>query len=103
MPTDIKDYFLSGSCNQLVRDAGAAFKASPKGAATKMLVKEILSTQRVGNPLDGQVHAVVEGSGMGLSCSGDINDVCFFQRVEKNDNCEREVPSILRNFGLVPI
>ena len=84
---DIKDYFMSGDQSELPRlcqNHVIDYRQEIFGKVCKW----ILGHQYVElHGEDRNIYKVVKGSGMGLECSGDVNDLCFFEMAEKNFAC----------------
>ena len=97
MRLDLKDFFLSGTVNELCRDACANFDGSKKKLVDNV-VELLLSHQFV--ELDEHPHRLwrsVQGSGMGLIHSSDLMDLAYYHR------CERwfyESPGTLWRYGI---
>ena len=80
---DLKDYFLSGTPDELIHDI-----VGPLAGCEKKLVEDclhlLLSHQYISaEGFDGRLWRSVKGSGMGLLHSGDLMDVAFYLRCEK--------------------
>jgi hypothetical protein len=81
---DIKDFFLSGSSDQIVHDITTPFDYGPRreliGDATRFLCEN----QYIGNPFDAESLWQVEvGTGMGLNHSGEVSDFAFWSASER--------------------
>jgi len=81
---DIKDFFMSGEhdelldtcCNEVSQDEEDDFRS---------VLKSILGSQYVSvRGCNDTVWKVVRGSGMGVVCSGEVSDVCFYALAEKH-------------------
>ena len=80
---DIKDFFMSGEISDLISTCTKYFSSDMAPAGRQML-KAILHNQYIGVAGDKSTWRTVCGSGMGLICSGDISDLCFYDMCEKD-------------------
>ena len=77
---DIEDFSWKETARQSLQSAASSSMMATNvvfiGSLNFILKNQFASTGKA-------VYQVVEGSGMGLSCSGDVCDVCFFSLCEK--------------------
>ncbi|CAK0879642.1 unnamed protein product [Prorocentrum cordatum] len=79
---DIKDYFMSGSMDELIQDATSHMTGAQKALVQRAL-QLLLAHQYVSSPhWPNHRHQVVVGSGMGLIHSGEVADVALANRLE---------------------
>ena len=88
---DIKDFFMSGSHNDLASSCARLVSPEVRRGFTKML-QMILRNQYVvlDKSAETAYHTKV-GSGMGMLCSGEISDACFYDLAEKEWACNQAV------------
>ena len=84
---DIRDFFMSGEHNDLLRHAMKGFDQTHRTELGDLL-DHILTTQYVDYGMcdggrTGPCAQVKIGSGMGLICSGEVSDFCFLELVDK--------------------
>ena len=88
---DIKDYFMSGDQSELPRLC-ANHVIDYRQAIFSKVCEWILDHQYVElHGDDRHVYKVIKGSGMGLECPGDVNDLCFYEMAEKNYALDPEI------------
>ena len=83
---DIKDYCMSGNYNELPKSC-ASTVAIQHQSAFRELLNTVLRNQFVETMNSSgvkEVFRVLVGSGIGLLCSGEVSDVCFYVSAEKN-------------------
>ena len=80
---DIKEFFMSGRHSEILESC-SKHVCEQHRASFREMAGWILGSQFVSLPFDsGQLYHVEHGSGMGLSCSGDLSDCTFWDRAEK--------------------
>ena len=79
---DLKDFFLSGSANQLADYASLAI-APPHRQLVREAITTVLTHQYVQSSTANCLHRCVVGAGMGLKHSADIANLAFYYAVEK--------------------
>ena len=82
---DIKDFFVSGNHEELVRDSTDAVRALLQTDNVQLfteVVRLLLATQFVESKQAGVKKQVVEGSGMGLPQSSALMDLVFYWLAE---------------------
>ena len=80
---DIKDFFMSGQHTEIL-EACAKHAPEDSRASFTDMATFILGSQYVSVPLEcGSAWHVKTGSGMGLSCSGDLSNLTFWERAER--------------------
>ena len=86
MKLDLKDYFMSGSSQEL-SSLCTDFLGTNTSSLEGRVCKYLLDNQYVTHDSLGpnEVLKVVLGTGMGCAHSGDLSDACFYQAV--NDAC----------------
>ena len=87
---DIKDFFMSGKHQQLADLASSCFPPDVQFEA-RCLIDCILGNQIVHVPGDERYWAVKVGTGMGLRCSGELSDTCFFKLCEEKFAADKAV------------
>ena len=85
MKCDIKDYFMSGDQNELASVLASAWPHPESRDEFRRLSEFILTSQMIHE--EGEDYLVVEGTGMGLSHSGEVSDWCFLNTVELATLC----------------
>ena len=97
---DIKDYYMSGTSDQLSEDASfltnGHHRETSRSAMLCLLSSQWVVSSCAGH--DDRSWSVHCGSGMGLPFSGDIADAAFLVRCEVDWAC---VPSILAHHGIL--
>eukprot|EP00973_Karenia_brevis_P085920 11916898-Karenia_brevis.AAC.1 len=73
---------MSGSAQQLTDDAVKIIDDLKLRKLARDVIWWLLDHQYVVNPLDGSLHKVVLGSGMGLRHSGELADAALVGRAE---------------------
>ena len=97
---DIKDFFLSGNHQDLDRDTKCIFRGTERYVFSKV-VSFLLSSQAVQHPYSGDCYAIVTGTGMGLTHSGELADLALHSKVERHfvlDPGCREKHGIVRYY-----
>eukprot|EP00973_Karenia_brevis_P037528 5178462-Karenia_brevis.AAC.1 len=84
MKGDIKEYFMSGTAQELTEDAIKIIENDKLRPLVKDVIKWLLDNQFVTNPLNKSLHRVVQGSGMGLRHSGELADAALVGKTEKS-------------------
>ena len=87
---DIRDYFLSGTLNELMVTLRQIF--SDNTEAARILVRVLhflLHNQWVVDSTTNEVYRALRGSAVGLQHSGDLMDLCFWWKVERWSLCLR--------------
>ena len=98
LPFDIKDYFMSGTHTALTQDSSSHMD-HPLRSAFRKITHAVLRNQFVRVPNAGhRLWQVMCGSGMGMSCSGELSDMTFYNNVER-DFLERE--SVRDRFNII--
>eukprot|EP00933_Yihiella_yeosuensis_P044464 TRINITY_DN39620_c0_g1_i1.p1 TRINITY_DN39620_c0_g1~~TRINITY_DN39620_c0_g1_i1.p1 ORF type:complete len:635 (+),score=76.46 TRINITY_DN39620_c0_g1_i1:476-2380(+) len=91
---DVKDFYMSGTADELVNDAVGLMASGQRKELTKEALQFLLSTQFVTSELhelQGRVWKVLRGSGMGLKHSGDLADSALLFKAEHAWACNRDV------------
>ena len=79
---DIKDFFMSGRHDDLVRAVEKCF-TDDFGRTLAAVTRFLLANQYIDNEAEGsELFKVDIGSGMGCIHSGDLSDLCFYVLVE---------------------
>ena len=80
---DVRDFYMTGMHEHLI--AGCKANIDPEIAdEVGDLLDTILSNQFVWREPSSIAYRVKLGSGMGLACSGEISDTCFFELCERH-------------------
>lgn len=80
---DVKDFFMSGKHEEIVRHSSNVVEEEYK-QSYKELVQFLLSSQRVCLDKDKpDTYIVKVGTGMGLNCSPELSSATFYDLVEK--------------------
>ena len=86
MKMDLKDFFMSGMSDELIKDVIAIFDPVNEHYLRGLVAETIevlLSSQYVAAPcLPGRLWRVIRGAGMGLIFAGDLCDVALATRAE---------------------
>ena len=83
MLVDVKDYFMTGDHDLLVKNA-CDFFPSTESETVKPMLKLILDNQFLSNKFgDSATYKVVMGSGMGMPCAGEVSDASLCTLLEK--------------------
>ncbi len=82
LKTDVKEFFMSGTSQQLTSLIAAAVAGEPDGALITEVTRWLLMNQYlISSELSG-TWQVVMGSGMGLSHSSALADLAFYQKTD---------------------
>jgi hypothetical protein len=86
MKMDLKDFFMSGTSDELKNDVIAIFDPANEGYLRGLVsgtIDLLLSSQYVSAPcFPGRLWRVVRGAGMGLIFAGDMCDMALATRAE---------------------
>ena len=80
LKVDVKEFFYSGTCSEIVSDSTAICKDSPKFRVLVDVVQFLTHHQYVEE--QGQMYRVARGSGMGLPQSSDVCDSALHIRLD---------------------
>ena len=86
-----KDYFLSGSAEELIHDSMRGFDRSGRSTLLADCLWCLLDQQFVESGSILGLWKVVTGSGQGLGHSGDLADWALYLKAEKNWAMSQEV------------
>ena len=87
---DIKDFFMSGRHHLLSDLASQCFPEDIRTDA-RCMIDCILSNQVVQVPGEQRLLSVKVDTGMGLRCSGELSDACFYKLAEEGFASDLEV------------
>ena len=93
---DIKGFFMSGTHHDLLDCCCALVPPGIESAFRNMLFT-VLSSQLIRLDDSNRAWAVRVGSGMGLSCSGEVSDATFYSKVERDFVLS---PSVRAQYGI---
>ena len=97
---DIQDYYMSGNKDDLITDALATFEGDEKQLMKEALYLLLEEQWIMSNMFPDRIWKVCKGSGMGLLHSGDLADLAYYNRAERDwASC----PAIMETYGIVKI
>ena len=94
---DIKEFYMSGTQQATSDAASTAFPSQFRDSAT-LMVDHILKSQIVTDGFSDKYFRVNIGSGMGLTCSGELSDGAFCNLAEKDFATN---PEIQARYGIL--
>ena len=94
---DVKEFFMSGTHSAICTATEEAFPAKFRESA-RLLVEHILKSQIVTDGFHDSLYDVRIGSGMGLTCSGELSDCAFCHLAGSNFAADHTTQS---QFGII--
>ncbi len=91
LKADVKDFFMSGEHKDLIECCSNEIEDSSLKNAFRDIASFIVSNQFISLKDCEKIHKVKIGTGMGLVCSGEMSDLCFYSLSEKHWSTDRKV------------